>query len=265
MTDRLTIITGDCLAGLKTLPEECVDLTVTSPPYDKLRTYDGHCEWNFEATALELFRVTKPGGVVCWNVGDSVVDGSETLTSFRQAIYFKDKCGFRVHDTMIYHKLNFSHPERVRYHQVFEYVFVLSKGTAKTFNPIKDKKNSTSGCLGNFGVNTFTEADGSKSEREKRVTSAFGMRGNVWTGKTSGQEVVCSKLEHPAKMPDWLARDLVRSWSNPGDTVLDPFAGSFTTGAVAIELGRSAIMLELNPEHAEMGKRRCDITPGLSM
>ena len=112
--------------------------------YDKLRTYGGH-EWDFEGISKELFRVICHGGIVCWNVGDSVVDGSETLTSFKQAIFFKEQCGFRVHDTMIYAKTNFGHPERARYHQLFEYVFILSKGQPRCFNPIKDKPNTWAG------------------------------------------------------------------------------------------------------------------------
>lgn len=205
------------------------------------------------------------GGVVCWNVGDQVVDGSETLTSFRQAIYFVDTCGFLMHDTMIYHKRNFSHPEQTRYHQMFEYVFVLSKGKPKCFNPIIDKKNSTAGCVGNLGVNTFTNRDGTKSVRAKRITAAYGMRGNVWNGKTRGQEEVCEKLPHPAMMPKWLAHDLIVSWSNRGDTVLDPFAGSGTTGTAALELGRKAILIELNPDYIGLIKQRTFVTPSLPL
>jgi DNA modification methylase len=263
MIEGLTILAGDCRETLRTLPERSVHCVVTSPPYDGLRTYGGASEWDFEAVAGELFRVLVPGGVVCWNVADSVVDGSETLNSFRQALYFVDVVGFRMHDTMIYSKLNFSHPEKVRYHNVFEYVFVLSKGAPRAFNPIKDKRNATAGAVGNLGVNTFTLRDGSKSVRTKKLTREFGMRGNVWLGKTRGQEEMCRRLPHPAMMPKWLARDLILSWSNPGDLVLDPFGGSGTTAQQAIVTGRRAIMCELNPEYIELGRARCENIPPL--
>ena len=244
---------SDVVSGLRVIPSDSIPLTVTSPPYDNARTYGNkNMQWDFEATAKELFRVTTIGGVVCWNVNDMMVNGSESLTHARQAIYFVDSCGFNLHDTMIYKKSNSSHPEKVRYHQVFEYILILSKGTPKTFNPIKDKKNATAGCVGNLGVNTFTEKDGTKSIRPKKITAEYGMRLNVWEGNTRGQEDMCIKLNHPAMMPKWLARDLIRSWSNEGDIILDPFAGSGTTGIQALGLDRNSIMIENNLEYATM-------------
>jgi len=141
------LITGDNVEALRQFPDDFVDLTVTSPPYDNLRTYNGFT-WDFEALAKELYRVTKPGGVVVWNVNDATVNGSETLTSFRQAIYFKDVCGFNVHDTMIYEKSGFANPSTTRYHQVFEYVFILSKGKPKSVNLIRDRANKYVGIHG---------------------------------------------------------------------------------------------------------------------
>jgi site-specific DNA-methyltransferase (adenine-specific) len=238
----------DCLEGMRQMEDKSVDLTITSPPYDGLRTYgnDNGPQWEFEAIAKELYRITKDGGVVCWNVNDQMINGSESLTHARQAIYFVDECGFNLHDTMIYEKSNFSHPETVRYHQVFEYILILSKGSPKTFNPIKDKKNATAGCVGNLGVNTFTEKDGSKSVRAKKITAEYGMRLNVWKGNTRGQEDMCIQLKHPAMMPRWLARDLTISWSNENDIVLDPFLGSGTTVEEAIKLKRQFIGFEIS-------------------
>lgn len=251
---RLTALVGDSREVLRTLPSGSVHLVVTSPPYDDLRLYGGH-GWSFEVYKKiigELYRVLAPGGLVCWNVADGMVNGSETLTSFRQAIYAVDVIGFRQHDTMIWNKLNFSHPEKTRYHPIFEYIFLWSKGAPRVFNPIKDKPNKIAGQLGSLGAHTFTERDGSKSHRERRKVADFGMRTNVWTGPTRGQEVVCLKLKHPAMMPRWLASDLIRSWSNAGDTVLDPFGGSGTTAQEAVRMGRDAITIEINPEYAPM-------------
>lgn len=247
---NMTVLHGDAAVKLGELAAGSVHLCVTSPPYDRLRTYgQDRLEWDFVRIAHELFRVLSPGGVLCWIVGDATVNGSETLTSFRQAIYFKDAVGFRIHDTMIYHKKNFGHPSRNRYHQIFEYVFILSKGRPRCFNGLKDKRNAWAGALGTFGRNTIRESDGTVGLRKRNTITPLGMRTNVWHGKTRGQEEMCRSLPHPAMMPKWLARDLILSWSNPGDTVLDPMAGSFTVCQQAVLQGRKAIGIELNAEY----------------
>lgn len=237
------------LVTMGNMPDEFIDLTVTSPPYDKLRDYEGY-DFDFEKCANELWRVTKKGGVVVWVVGDETINGSETGTSFKQAIYFMS-CGFRLHDTMIYQKRNFSHPERNRYHSVFEYMFVFSKDKPKTFNPIFDRKNLTAGEIGNKGVNTFTLRNGEKSERKKNLTKDFGMRHNVWLGNTRGQEDMCIKLQQPGMMPRWIARDHIKSWSNRGDLVYDPCGGSGTTVQEAEKLGRKWIMSEISDKYTQ--------------
>lgn len=260
----LHILYGDCVErmGEPWASTGSIPLVVTSPPYDDLRTYGGH-SWDFETTALELYRVLCDGGVCCWNVGDSVVDGSETLTSAKQKIFFRE-IGFRIHDTMIYEKTNFSQPSHNRYHQLFEYVFVLSKGRPRTFNPIKDKRNIWSGT-GTFGRNTQRGTDGRMVNKVRNIIEPFGMRGNVWRGNTRGQEDICQSTDHPAMMPKWLARDLIISWSNPGDTVLDPFAGSGTTGRAALEQGRKAILIEINEDYLPVIERSCNVTLGLAL
>ena len=135
---------NDCVAGMRSLPDECIDLTVTSPPYDNLRTYNGF-SWDFEAVAKELYRITKTGGVVVWIVGDATINGSETGTSFKQALFFKE-CGFNLHDTMIWRKPNGgSIGSLKRYENVFEYMFIISKGKPKTTNIIKDRQNKRFG------------------------------------------------------------------------------------------------------------------------
>ena len=225
-----------------------VDLIVTSPPYDNLRTYNGYY-FEFEPIAHAITRVLKPGGVLVWIVGDSTINGRETITSAKQKIYFVEQCGLWLHDTMIYAKRNFSHPEKTRYHNVFEYMFIFSKGKPKTFNPIKDRKNLTAGELGNKGINTFTLKDGSKSVRKKKVTQEYGMRHNVWLGNTRGQEDMCVKLNHPAMMPKWLAADHIKTWSNTGDVVYDPMAGSGTVIQEAQKLNRIWIASEMSGEY----------------
>lgn len=247
-------IVGDNRDVLPTLDAGSVPLIVTSPPYDDMRSYDGY-EWEFEPVARECYRVLCDGGVCCWVVGDEVKDGSESTTSAEQKIYFRKQCGFRIHDTMIYEKVNFGHPEKVRYHQLFEYVFVLSKGSPRCFNPIKDKPNAWAGT-GTFGKNTVRKADGGMGERKRNIITECGMRGNVWRGLTAGQEDVCGEFKHPAMMPFWLARDLIQSWSNPGDLVLDPHFGSGQVGKAAALLGRNWLGIEISAKYEKLSRER---------
>ena len=251
-----TLYLGDCLDVMRDmLPDGSVDLTVTSPPYDNLRTYNGTLnDWTpekWQAIIRELFRVTKQGGVVVWIVGDATINGSETGTSFRQALYAME-CGFNLHDTMIWEKEAFSNPFPNRYHQVFEYMFVLNKAGKKgTFNPIFDRPNKHAGARVTSSVR---EADGSISKRGEKVISDFGKRFNVWRQP-------CQKSNqsgHPAPFPEALARDHILSWSNPGDVVLDPFLGSGTTGKMAILEGRRFIGIEREPDYFAIAERRIE-------
>jgi DNA modification methylase len=245
---------GDCLEVMKSIEDKSIDLTVTSPPYDNLRDYNGY-SFDFENIAKELYRVTKDGGVVVWVVGDATINGSETGTSFKQALYFKD-IGFNLHDTMIWKKPNFANPSSNRYHQTFEYMFILSKNKPNTFNSIKDRKNIYCGSLGSVGKNTSTQIDGTKKIRERKVISEFGQRHNVWEINTSGQENMGKTINHPATFPEKLVFDHIISWSNEGDVVLDCFLGSGTTGKVAKQLNRQFIGIEISSEYLEIAKKR---------
>ena len=254
-----TLLQGDSAEVLKTLDADSIDLTVTSPPYDNLRTYKGFT-FDFETIAQELYRVTKPGGVVVWVVGDATVDGSETGTSFEQALYLK-RIGFKLHDTMIYEKNGPSHPDNLRYQQVFEYMFVLSKGKPKTINLIADRKNRWAGCS-NFGTRTNRSQKGELEEGGTRLAGRtikeYGIRWNVWEintgfGYSASDNTAYS---HPAIFPEKLAHDHIVSWSNPGDTIFDPFAGSGTTLKMAEQLGRDSIGIEISGEYCEIIRRR---------
>lgn len=245
---RNKFICGDSLHELKRIPDKYVDLTVTSPPYDNLRTYNGF-EWDFEGIAKELYRVTKDGGVVVWVVGDATINGSETGTSFRQALYFKE-IGFRLHDTMIYEKVGLSFPDSNRYYQMFEYMFVFSKGQPKTFNPIKDRRNVSAGRKIN-GLDR--KRDGSFKERTGlgKTIKEYGVRFNIW--KIPNQK---RGINHPAPFPEQLANDHIVSWSNPGDVVLDPFGGSGTTAKMSVLNDRDFIYIDISDEYVEIAKRR---------
>jgi site-specific DNA-methyltransferase (adenine-specific) len=245
-TELGTLFNGDCLEVMDGLIKEGikVDLTVTSPPYDNLRTYGGTLAWNetiWKGVIERLYKITKEGGVVVWVVGDATVKGSETGTSFKQALYFKE-CGFNLHDTMIYSKTGMKNPSNNRYHQTFEYMFIFSKGKLKTFNPIKDRKNKYVGIHG-----------GEHSLREE-----YGMRFNVWKYANGGNNSSKDKIafSHPAVFPEQLANDHILSWSNENDIVFDPFMGSGTIGKVALNLDRIFYGIEISKEYYEIAKKR---------
>jgi site-specific DNA-methyltransferase (adenine-specific) len=240
----------NCLDTMALMPDGSIDLTVTSPPYDNLRDYNGY-SFDFEPIARELYRVTKDGGVVVWVVGDATINGSETGTSFRQALFFMS-LGFNLHDTMIYQKHNFSNPSSNRYHQIFEYMFVFSKGKPKTFNALKDRPNVEAGKIGSWGKNTSRQVDGTMVERSRKVNTEFGMRYNIWRMKTE------MKPLHPAPFPEQLAEDHILSWSNAGDLVYDPFLGSGTTALCARRLGRNYVGSEISEEYCLVAKARLD-------
>lgn len=251
----------DCLDGLRLLDDGCIDLTVTSPPYDNLRNYHGY-SFDFENIARELFRVTKDGGVVVWVVNDATVKGSETGTSFRQALFFK-RVGFKIHDTMIYAKDSCPFPETKRYYPGFEYMFVFVKGKIKTVHLIADKPNKNSGDK----VSGTERQPNGKTRRMSaianntgRVIRPYGVRQNVWYIKMGFMKSTSDKIayKHPAIFPEALAHDHIISWSNPGDVVLDPFMGSGTTAKMAKLTGRQYIGFELSEEYCRIAEERLE-------
>ena len=246
---------GDCLEILRHLPDNSIDLTVTSPPYDDIRTYnDSIKQWNFEkfqSIAHELYRVTTPGGCVVWIVNDATVNGSETGTSFQQALYFKE-CGFCLHDTMIWQKpSHFQHKNR--YIQNFEYMFVFSKGARRQANLIQDRKNKWAGTKRHGSERQRDGSTKKLSEKQKgKIVQEYGVRFNTWDIPPEK----CNRTGHPAVFPLRLAEDHIVSWSNEGDTVLDCFMGSGTTGIACIKLKRKFIGIELDPKYFEIAKER---------
>jgi len=252
----LSLLHGDCLELMKQLPNNHIDLTVTSPPYDNLRTYNGFT-FNFESIAKELYRITKPGGVIVWIVSDATINGSETGTSFKQALYFKN-IGFNLHDTMIWNKGTFTAVGALtsRYAPVFEYMFILSQGKPKTFNPIKDKKNKH---FGRVKHGTFRQENGTTKSLTSigKPIAEYGQRFNIWE---QNSEKSNSNRFHPAMFPEKLAHDHIISWSNEGDTVLDCFMGSGTTGKIAKQLKRNFIGMEISKEYMDIAQNRINNT-----
>jgi DNA modification methylase len=245
LIDRNQIIQWDCLEVLKEMKDEVIDLTVTSPPYDNLRTYNGY-SFDFEWIAKELYRVTKQGWVVVWVVWDATVKGSETWTSFKQALYFKE-IGFNLHDTMIYRKTNPTLYHHNRYNPSFEYMFILSKWKPKTFNGVRIPRKTTWVAK----TRTFRYTNGELKLANTQSNTTDKLADNVW-------ELSCNSpiKEHPATFPEKLAEDHILSWSNPWDIILDPFAWSWTTLKMAKKNGRDYVWIEISEEYIKIINKR---------
>jgi len=258
----MNLMLGDCLERMKEIPDGSVDLTVTSPPYDNLRNYNNSLDWGehvWKPVLQELFRVTKQGGVVVWVVGDATIKGSETGTSFKQALYAKE-IGFNLHDTMIYKKENVGmyDPKNMRYKSSFEYVFIFSVGKPCSFNPIKDKPVKNPQRMLHRSNGRTLKGDIRKAKREAIISNEYQDRHNVWEYPTGLNVVTKDKIayQHPAIFPEKLANDHIISWSNEGDTVLDCFMGSGTTGKMALLNNRKFIGIEKDAGYFEIAKQR---------
>lgn len=247
---------GDCLERMKEIRDGCIDLTVTSPPYDNLRSYNGNNgQWGehvWKAVISDLYRVTKDGGVVVWVVGDATIKGSETGTSFKQALWAKE-CGFRLHDTMIYRKQNYTPLTHNRYEQEWEYMFILSKGKPNTFNPIKIPCKYAGSK--NWGEpNMYKDSSGNLTRVKQTVVHTHKIKGNIFEYLVGSTQT--GKIKHPAMFPEKLAHDHIVSWSNEADVVFDPFMGSGTTGKMALLASRKFIGIEMDENYFNIAKQR---------
>lgn len=247
------LICGDSAIVLSQIENESIDLTITSPPYDEIRDYDGYT-FSFDVIARQLYRITKEGGVVVWIVNDQVKNGSESGTSFKQVLFFRE-IGFNLHDTMIWAKDSTAYPDPLRYAQTFEYMFVLSKGKPKTVNKIKDRENKH---FGGLITSTERQKDGSLRKSngaiKKRTIYEYGERFNVW--RISAEKN--NRTGHPAVFPIQLAKDHIITWSEKNDVVLDPFMGSGTTGVACYETQRKFIGIEISNKYFQKAKNRIE-------
>lgn len=244
------LLVGDCVTHMAVMDEGSIDLTVTSPPYDNLRNYNGYI-FDFEGVADGLYRVTKPGGVVVWVVGDKTKKG-KSLTSFEQGLYFRD-IGFQMHDVMIYQKKNTPFMRSNGYTNCYEFMFVLSKGSPKTFNPLKEKtvRSGVEMLVSNKKADGINKKVAGTLKKEKT-------KNNIWQyavglGGTTSDRIA---FKHPAVFPEKLAQDHILSWSDPGDTVFDPMCGSGTTGKMAVLNDRRFIGIDISEEYIEIARER---------
>lgn len=248
--ENIDIYNEDCRDTMQRMLKEDVkaDLVITSPPYNNLRTYNHSSTWNFDIfkeIAKLLYDITADGGIVVWVVGDATINGSETGTSFKQALYFME-CGFKLHDTMLFEKNSSSFPAKRtgnRYTQIFEYMFVFSKGKPKTAHLICDKENKWKNFT-NWGKNTIYNKDGELIQtNDIKPVPEFSPRNNIWK-YTVGFNI--NEGKHPAVFPYQLAEDHLKTWSNEGDLVFDPFTGSGTTASAALCNNRRFIGCEID-------------------
>lgn len=253
LLDRITC--GDNCDLLGQLPRECIDLVVTSPPYDDRRTYGGHSCWDFYGVSWQLKRVLKPGGVIVWVVADATKDGSETGTSMEQALHFK-RLGLSLHDTMIWQKETPIPMNHNRYQQMWEYMFVFCNGKPKAFN---GKREACRNFGRRFSCSKQRGVGGEIKEfSTQNPVKETKLIGNVWGVQTGYMKATKDLIayEHPAIFPDSIAVDHIATWSNPGDVVLDPFTGSGTTCKAAKHLGRRFIGFEINPDYCRIAEAR---------
>lgn len=247
----------NCITTLgERVPDDAIDMTLTSPPYDDLRDYNGY-HFPVEEIAALLFQKTKPGGVVVWVIGDKTHNGSESLSSFDHAIRFVRTGGFNLHDTMLYVKNNPIPSDcGKRYRQAFEYMFCFSKGSPKTFNPIMEPTKSAGQAIKAFRIteagrgNVPAEDIGRKIKSERKASNIFTY--NVGTSSASDRIA----FRHPAIFPEKLAADQISTWTDPGDLVYDCFMGSGTTAKICSDLGRRWVGSEISPEYVEIAHRR---------
>lgn len=246
------VYTGDCVNLMNQLPPDYIDLTVTSPPYDNLRKYNGY-SFDFESTAKQLYRITKPGGTVVWVVGDATIKGSETGTSFKQTLYFM-QCGFWLNSTMIFRKTNaFPTDPKYRYNKCFEYMFILTKGRPKIFNPLTEPTLTKRKYKANWGRDKNDAVIVSNTEK---TTKELKIRSGIWEYAIGPGGTTNDCFTHKAMFPEKLAEDHILSWSNPYDLVFDPFSGSGTTGKMALLNNRKFLGFEISEEYTTLANNR---------
>jgi site-specific DNA-methyltransferase (adenine-specific) len=250
-----TIYNEHCLKTMSKMQDSFIDMVLTSPPYDNMRTYGGDNFNDFEAIATELYRIMKDCSIIVWITGDQTKNGDESGTSFKQALFFK-QLGFKLFDTMIYLK-----PPRgavgnnKTYWQTFEYMFILSKGIPKTINLLYDRENKET-RNGDTGTKRLTNGELKKLKRPGYTK--LGRRTNVWQYNVGSGHSATDKIayEHPAIFPEKLAKDHILSWSNIDDVIYDPFLGSGTTAKMAQLCNRNYIGSEINKDYYKIAKKR---------
>lgn len=253
---RGRVVQGDCLSVLPEVLASSVALTVFSPPYDAIRDYNKDWQLDYHRLGIELLRVTEVGGVAAVVIGDGTRNFAKSLTTFRWAVDWVDRVGWKLFECCIYSR--HGNPGAwwsQRFRVDHEYILIFFKGDRpRCFNkeplmvPSKHAGKVFSGTdrLTNGGFKKITP----KAVNEKKC------RGTVWNYSTSNSEGNRLKLEHPATFPDQLADDLIACFSQRGDLVLDPMVGSGTTVVSAAKQGRRFLGIDINEEYVGIASQR---------
>ena len=251
------IICEDNITYLKTLPDECIDFVITSPPYDALRDYNGY-KLDLHGLGVELLRVLKDGGICVMVIQDSTRDFAKSLTSFRTIVDWCDNIGFRLFECNIYNRQGTEGAWwKKRFRVDHEYMPIFLKGKRPQYF---DKENikipSKHGGKIMTGANIRTK-NGQTGSRKVKINPTK-CPGTVMTfGNTCGGE---SKLKskHPAVFPNMLAYDMIECFCPEDGTVLDPFNGSGTTTLAAKCLGRNYIGIDVSEEYNKIARERLE-------
>lgn len=253
---RNTILHSDALIALPDLAEGSVDLTVFSPPYDGIREYGKNWRLDYKALGSELLRVTADGGVCAVVIGDGTKDFAKSLTTFRWAVDWVDRAGWRLFECCIYQR--HGNPGAwwsQRFRVDHEFILIFFKGSRprhfdKTTLMVPSKH------AGKVYSGTDRLTNGGFKKIEPKAVNDMKCRGTLWEYSTSNTEGNRTKLEHPATYPDSLAEDLIVCFSKPGDLVLDPMCGSGTTCVMAAKNKRAFLGIEINQEYHRISMKR---------
>ena len=254
-------INADCLEALKLLPDNSVDLIITSPPYadQRVSTYGGvkpekYVEW-FLPISKELLRVLKPDGTFVLNIKEKVVNG-ERSTYVMELIIEMKKQGWLWTEEFIWYKKNcFPGKWPNRFRDAWERLLQFNK--SKNFNMYQEEVMVPMGDWAKTRLKNLSETD--KRRDNSKVGSGFGKNVSKWVDRDKAYPTNVLNLatetgnkSHSAVFPKSLPAWFIKLFTKPGDMVLDPFLGSGTTSMVAGELGRKSIGIEILPEYYEL-------------
>ena len=252
-----SIICGDSAEVLKNFPDNSIDMVVTSPPYDGLRDYNGF-SLDLHKIGKEIYRVLKDGGIAVMVIQDATKDFAKSLTSFRTIVDWCDNVGFRLFETVIYHK---NGTEGAWWKQRFrvdhEYMPIFMKGKKPQYfnkEPLKIPSKHGGKVMSGSGNR---RTDGTLSETVRRPINTMKCRGTVWDYLMAGDKNPL-KRKHPAVFPDKIPYDCIQCFCPEGGLVLDPFIGCGSTAVMAKVLGRNYIGIDISREYCDLAEERIE-------
>lgn len=247
----------ECVEGMEMLPDDCVDLVVTSPPYDAVRKYNGFA-FDLHQTGAQIHRVLKDGGIAAMVIQDQTKDFGKSLTSFRTIIDWCDSFGFKLFECVIYRKNGsegawWKHRFRVDH----EYIPLFLKGDRPAYfdkQPLRVPSKHGGKVMSGSGNR---RTDGATNGTVRREINATKCRGTIWNYLMAGDKNPL-KRKHPAVFPDAIPSDLIQCFCPPGGIVLDPFIGSGSTAVQALKHERHFIGFDISQEYCDLCNQRLE-------